>query len=708
MKRLSQVFLIVLSFFIFYQSYNAFNNDYYLEVLVPGMAFVHEGSHSIIEVKVDTSEFSSTREAVDYSQKFLKRYQLDGYILKENFQTNSLNTRIDFFILNDTLDLTKGLEFVEGTALDFDFICNDLNEKNRCRLVKYLDKSYYNLDGSEQMPLRIYSEESINDYYTETSDMIILRVVNELETLESVSELVLENFNFGRDDLTLNVFDNEMEFSLTSRDWTMNVLGNLRGLVLIFSSGLLIISVITFIKRQKEILMLRQLGATNFEVLNKVFLKDSWFFFLLILFFLLVLHLSSIYFHDNLFSRFIASFSHRYALLLVLIPLGLYGFNASMLLLFKYYYFKKRQVLSIFSVLFQVIKIGLIVSLIVPLINSAGIMKTSKENIEGFDDYPDYKAAAMIETVHFGADPTIYNQQLDLFYEVINKNRIAAYSIEDYLMYNEMGISNILREESEGVQSQYPYIVVNPYFFEDFEVYDADHQYSAKDDFKDENTVLFPNELKDKTLPFSAEVSSKTYSNPIALPNINGYLGKIVNPIIYVKQSFDSDFQYNFNMFYSSHEVMDKTITELADDGISVRKGSIEDAITRQENFSKISSLRFKEAFVISFVGIISFNLVSVFLFFEKNSKKIAIDYIFGKTFFERYRSIVVSTLLGYGAVFAIIYGLVLIGKVDGVFLSQYLLPVIVILLLIDGLIVVLNVKNDQGKIVTKCLKGGE
>ena len=258
---------------------------------------------------------------------------------------------------------------------------------------------------------------------------------------------------------------------------------------------------------------------------------------------------------------------------------------------------------------------------------------------------------------------------------------------------------------------QHPYIVANERYLKNYNIRDLNNNLI---DFRsiEQNTLLVPERYKDEKFTdvyFGGGDGEILYiKNPGTLYNLAPLspdlsLKKQKDPVILLKKGLDASMQWNgSSLTIKDSESARTVITDfLATNGLNNR---IFISNTNQEYDTALSRSNDQVRAFILVLGlyilmIYIFQYQSVFIYFYENKEKVAVNYLFGKSYFQRYGYMFISSLAVY--FLSLVLGMEFM-ELD----RKYLIVFILLGIFFDFMIAGIMIKSFEKKRTLSVLKG--
>ena len=258
---------------------------------------------------------------------------------------------------------------------------------------------------------------------------------------------------------------------------------------------------------------------------------------------------------------------------------------------------------------------------------------------------------------------------------------------------------------------QHPYIIANANYLKDYDIRDLD---GSPIDFNalEHNTLLVPKAYKDDVFtdlyylgPDKHTVFIQNggtfYNHYPLLPDIE--MLRQDNPVILFINKMDSDMGWNGNFLSIRNEgdtgkkVNDFLVDNQIDNVIRIASTDSDYYTVVQRNNSQV--FNFAVTLCLYVLMIFIFQFQTVFVYFSESKDEVALNYLFGKTYFQRYGFLILNSSLAY--IVPLLVGISML-KVNYKFMLLYVLFGIIL----DFIVSTVMIRSFEKKKTLSVLKG--
>lgn len=703
MKRIVNALTIFVSILIFVFFYQNISLEHYNSVSDFQSRFFASTKKDYVAIEYRLSGDNSG-DAFNELIEFLDQHNYDAISQSQNRRYDFILDTTFYIHTKNSLNNLDFFKSVNGKDIDFTSDTNSyyssfIEDKDAIDIIDFINNSYHK-EYQPRLTIKQFKS-MIKDKADKRNAIIFLygnkydEIIKDIENSEIVNYIVDDDF---------------VSFELVEPD--VLDIEPIRILLILSIASLMVISICDLIKEKKEITIRKLFGERDFSIYFNLIAKK--YLFNLILYIL-----------TQVFLYIILIRNIRPIHLLLVKPL-LFAFSLYLIIwlfanLISYFVLtqvgravnlKKDNTVKFTNPITSIIKVIVIVLMITPflgLFSSAPL--TIEENIILRKNKNKMRNNLIIYGVYF--DDSDYDsgisESLELtleFFEDFNwiyHDFSANYLPEEY-------IETISEEEYQEQFVQHPYIVVNDTYLKDYDLRDLDGN-SIDLDTLEHNTLLVPEIYRDDEFTdiYYEGANSKTLyirNNDLFY---NYYpLGVIEelrqeNPVILFKNQLDSNMTWSGNALSiiddeSTREKVDNFLVSNDFDNIIHMESTnnIYDMIISRSNDQL---LNFILRLFLYILMIFIFQYQSVFVYFSENKDKVALNYLFGKTYIEGYGVFMFNNILVY--IVPLLIGIIFL-EIHYKFMFIYILFGI----LIDIIVATIMIRSFEKNKILSVLKG--
>lgn len=669
-KKLNIVFIVLVSFLIFYVQFNEFNESYAMGVYGPTAVHVKNNENTnemILTIDLSSMDVSQSNETYLFSLisninrpaslHFEYNPIEEGYLTYVNYIYGSTDIIKDATVTTESYD----------NATNY-YISNDVSDPNNTHLIEYLDDKYYDLKSAYEIKTVILSMENIVDTTVLVNDKVnVTFIVNDSDKgafVKDVSEVL--NIPITHDDFfTTSHTDLNVGEDIP---WYISAFKQPRPILYISSVSLLIILLLDAKKNNKEITVRRLHGNKSNTIFKVLFLRTI---LLNVSVLFLTLGLAYLYFIGKFsalsyrFIQYITPSIVLFTILLIVFMMVFYlilRFNGTIISLKK----SQQHTASFYASLF--VKAVCVLILALPLISSIDVFVNAKR---AFDNIKNDQIAQESLSINFLTyNESNLSERNRKVFGIINEYKLG---IRDMLKYSEIKMNEEFMKESEsdssysgyteGYNPHIPFIVMNQHSITDYTFIDEENNPIEISQYKDKNWILAPtkfrNEIVENGIKCFGECEIVYYQNKVIIDDLGSSLGRNTSnsKLIYVMNQYTDEVIFEFGI---TSKLENQKMTEETKEALELLQQefpSNKPSIHYGPDLYTLAEATYSEALIsMSIQIVLTVFLISVFvytylsIYFDFKGKELVIKYLNGTSFEKRYLQIfctmIVSNML--------------------------------------------------------------
>ena len=700
MKRVANVLTIAVAVFVFmffYQNtssahYNSMNN------FLSSLAEATGRQNVAIEYKLYDDEGNNVfYKLVD----FLKENKYDALSYFPVRRYDFILDQVIFLYTEHELNEFDFFKSMHGKDIDFtlddgSYYSSFINDKSATDTIDFINSSYQ----KEYQPRIIIKQlqSIVSDGYNENDALIYLIGEDCDQLISDIKNSEIANYLKSEPDTGLYLVEPE-ELNIEA----INIL------LILSISALIVITICDLIGEKKEITIRKLFGEKNtsiyLELIAKRFLFN-WFLFLatqVLLYVFIVRDIRPI--HFLLLKPLALSFGLFTVIWIVANLVSYYVLTR----VGRVINLKRDSAVGFANVITLLLKVILITLMITPFINLFSeapvvleeyvIFRKNKDNM--LNNLAIYGMSWGVASNPTKLKPTFeFFEKLDWVYHDFSANYIHEHTLQ-----------SIPEEMHQLMFVQHPYAIANANYLKDYNIRDLD---GNPIDFNalEHNTLLVPEAYKDDVFPdlyylgpdkhtVYIQDGGTFYNYYPLLPNIE--MLRQDNPVILFINKLDVDMKWNRTHLSIRNEgdtekkVNDFLVDNQMDNDIII--ASMDDDYNAIVQINNRQASNFAITLCLYVLMIFIFQFQTVFVYFSESKDEVALNYLFGKTYFQRYGFLILNSSLVYSVPLLVGIGLL---KVN--FKSMLLYVAFGIIL--DFIVSTIMIRSFEKKKTLSVLKG--
>ena len=704
MKRVANVLTIAVAVFVFMFFYQNVSANHYTSINNFSSSLSNAtGRHEVaIEYKLyDDAGNNVFHKLVD----FLEENKYDAMSFTEVRRHDFIIDRIMYLYTEYELNDFDFFKSRHGNNIDF--TTNDgsnyssfINDEGATDIIDFINSSY---QKEYQPKITIKQFQAIvSDGYKEKDALIFIfgedrdRLIHDIENSEIANYLKS---------------DPDTSWSLLEPDVLDMEATNI--LLILSISALIIITICDLIGEKKEITIRKLFGEKNTSIYLDLIAKRflfNWFLFLatqVLLYVFIIRDIRPIHF-------------------LLLKPLALsfglftaFWIAANLVSFFvltkvgRAINLKRDSAVGFANLIALMLKVILVVLMITPFIN---LFSDAPLVLEEYFILRKNKANMLNNLAIQGLswDVIVNPGKLNQTFEFFEKQNWVYHDFSaNYLPQEilERLLERLPPEMHKDALIQHPYIIANANYLKDYDIRDLG---GSPIDFNalEHNTLLVPEAYKDDVFTdlyylrkdkhtIFIQNGGTFYNHYPLLPDIK--MLRQDNPVILFINKMESDMKWNGNFLSirnegdTEKEVNDFLVDNQIDNAITIASMDSDYYVVVQRNNSQV--LNFAVTLCLYVLMIVIFQFQTVFVYFSESKDEVALNYLFGKTYFQRYGFLILNSSLVY--IVPLLVGISML-KISYKFMLLYVLFGIIL----DFIVSTVMIRSFEKKKTLSVLKG--
>jgi len=731
LKKLNIVFIILVSFLLYFVKFNDFNEEYGMFLYGPSEVYVRNNENTNrIWITLNFENRIDGQSKKEYLLENISKINRPATIQKEvRPLDNSYLTYITYGygpleIIAENLVTTESHE----NATSY-YISNDNLDPNNTHLIEYLDSRYYDFKSADILKVVIQSLENITEEELDLEEEIRVAFTVSDHDINVFLEDVSKYFGISltMDNLYIESYD---DFQITiQHSWYYTALEAPRPILYISMVSLVIILLLDLKNKHSEVVIRKLHGNDSRKIFRKLFLSTILInvsALILTLGVLFVYHMSV---SSTLTLRLMDEMLPSITLLLVILLIFMiffyfvFEFNTTMVAL-------KRSPQHYFTLGASI------------LIKTLCVLILSVSMIESVDEFSDAKRAydisendpVMLEKAFFNVS---FNGFLDspdwlneLTFQLVSEN---DWGIRDMLTHTSLiSYSEIIQtypdselpEYLRGYNPDIPFIMMNHHSISDYKFIGEDGNEINIDKYRNINWVLAPTTYKDEItgegIRCFGDCEIVYYQNHLTIGDTQGRFGGNVkdSKLIYVMNQYTDEYRINMGI---QTTLVDKGLSDQVkvalDTFQSENKGVHVNIINGQDVYD-LNRDYFIQTFVSTGIQLLLILfLISVFvytylvIYFNFKGKELFIKYILGSSFEKRYFKIFLVTIVSNILTYVGLVTLSVKNRQTALFDSKWLEQTsiaryMIFVIILESIIVLITIIMFEKKNISTILKG--
>lgn len=694
MKKLLYIFISLVSFIVFFLGFQLYSERQYAQILNFEYAYAQQHEQDILTIflRLDDEQVMSELEY------FLENhdYSASSHYEINNKSLNKIN--MIFFYTKDKLDNLSFFKTKNGKYLDFStkqtsYLSSNIKDEESIDNLQFINKKY---EKGYQDIIQVRQLFSYMEITEDKIEMPVYIICDDKQ--EAFNQLQSSNlYNYLSSQVEIDT-DHDEAFFL-SLDYSLSII-----LIIIVSMSFFLTLCCDIVSYQKEICVRKLMGMSSSYIFKKLYMKTIGkvlVSFIFILVFCYVIWFQSYLEIQLPFLMFLVRMSIIFLILLSIACIGGYVFiyfiNNSI-------YLKKKSNIKWVLKSTTLLKIFILV-LILPSFFTGSVQGiTAVKNSLELWKYKDK------------LEYNLFIEGIDIEVEKISEivHRLNEYMEDEGAVYQDFSQNlknlQLYQMYPDKIEKfQHPFLIVNTEYLRNYKLKTEEGDIINVDQLND-NTVLVPQMYKGIDLSiYVHEYSNIIYlDNGIKLVNyypliLEGEQRVVENPIILVRTKLDEgiDWTGNSYMLPYTKQTSEKFQQYLKGQNLenivklNISKQMYSDIVEKYKD----QMIQFLVIFIVYILLLIAFMYQNMYLYFTENKTLIAIDYLSGKSFLQRYSSYISNQIFVYTFIFAIGYWVL---HLDIIFLFIFSICSILIQMMMMKWMVVKFERNH----IVKILKG--
>lgn len=651
MKRLLYIFTSLASFIVFFIGFQLHAERQYAQVINFEQAYAQQHHQEILTIFLrldDKQVMSELAQFLDYhTYSASSHYEVKNH---ELYKTNMI-----FFYTKNKLNNLSFFKTKEGKYIDFStnhtsYLSSNIKDEESVDTLQFLDKKY---DKGYQDTIQIRQLFSYMDIAKEKVEMPVYIICDDRQ--QAFEQLQSSNlYKYLSDEVEID--DEHEGVFFLSLDNRSSII-----LIMIVSISFFLTLCCDIVSYQKEICVRKLHGMSSAYIFKKLYRKTLgkvyglYIFIIILCYFIWLTSFQEIQFP---FLMYLGSMS---VLFFVLLSVACGGGYVCILFINTSTYLKKKSHMNwvIYSTI--ILKVFMIV-LILPSFYTGSVqgMKAVQTSLELWKYKDKLQHNLFVEGL---------NVEIENMPEVLHK--IYEYMEEEGAIYQDFSqnMKNLQlhqRFPDKIEKFEYPFLIVNTKYLEDYILKTVQGDTIDVHHLKN-HTVLVPEKYKGVDLrTYVHEYTDIVYiKNGLKVVNyypliLDNEQRVVENPIIEVRITSDEGIDWTGSslMLPYTKQTLEKFQTYLEKQNLinivtlDTSKQLYIDVVEKYKD----QMIQFMTIFIVYILLLIAFMYQNMYLYFTENKTFIAINYLSGKSFLQRYSSYLGNQIFVYTLSFAIGY----------------------------------------------------
>lgn len=659
----------------------------------------------------------SINDLIEDVRTFEEKYEYDVAITTSEGDYTNQENGVYYFISGNESELLSHIIVKEGRLkesffINDDWVISNNHLKKPSYLIDYLDNRFYDFDSTYKDSTSIYPLSKIEEYYPSSGIQTLVTIfVDEYST--QIQEMIVDYFQvYNYMNAPSEIFVAEL-----GQMNDVNVDRELQPATVVAVISVLMLMVLTVLKNGKEIGIRYLQGQSTIQIIKKLFLKD-----------IIVL---SILFALTIFcTAFVISDSYGtllFKFLVKLIPFVLiYVFSILGCLFITYFLIVKRTSNEILKSSMSIVPIYMltlilkalsIIILLIPVFNRIQNIEYKQAHINSLTEHPMVLNSKRIAYASKSpVDKDYKDYEKDLF-DLVTQNDIAYANHDAYDFYlnalkrNQNGNSEVSMAEFVP-----PSVHINNAYLDYVSITDeTNRMLNPKMLSKDKNYILVSKERVNTYYNYLEPYMSNyeilyiqpnsTYvsaNRTLAIP-----AGTINDPIYFVDNVYSRGIDnFTMSLLYNGETNSLTNVLERLDQDYDARYKVVDSRDVYELSIFEVKNdyLVCLQLIGLYFLILLIINYTSIKIYVDGYSKKIAIRYLNGTNYYNRYAVLINGSVFSTIAAFTY-----LLYQASGdKAIAAVLLGIFVVTLILEWITIKVSIRKYESMEVSTILKGDD
>ena len=638
MKKTSYVFVVLISFFVFFIQFRSYSMNERKEIIsiYQNIADKENLTYQIVTLQIK----ENTEKTLDKVKEFSEKN-------KVIVMTGRTANKDAIKVAQEFVHMPEGLTFdyfstIHGKKLPTDqesgYLTTVLNDPDSYDQIDFVDPENHK-------PYKLYSEiYPLSKYQIEDKNQFEMNIIVIVKNKEVLVQMLKESpLADDIENLDQDVFQIP---DRSEKDHTMDVNISLLSICCI---SLLLLYLCQIVKNRKEVMICKMMGYTNSQITQRIFLKQM---IMSILLFLFVQAICYVFFVGQCrpvtypFIMILAIYIMVFILSIALIYLVML---ITVITLKEVTSMKRKSRFHMFGIMSLGLKTIMLILIIPPLLSI-----TKDGLVYGIEGYHLLSLKdEIIDKIYIRSFDSRYDKNYDILkaYHILNQNG-AIY--QDYSAYQ---MQEKAMEEMNQESHVNPYIVVNKNYLRAYDLYEKNGKKIDIDSIQ--KTTMF---LPEGTTIYAAgdyvqedcDIMEIKKGNQYSISDIqNLNLMKLRDPIVILDTGTPSG-----GIYYLSKEKKAEVLRDLDQEGMKNTIFFTNTTDLYQYRFEEVKSklISFMVIFVLYILVLFIILYQNLYLYFVDKKKHIAIMYSYGDHWLYRHGDLLYHNLIMYVPVILYLY----------------------------------------------------
>lgn len=708
----------MLAILITTSSFQVFNFEYQVELGILGADQIHGEHLKPYYINITPSEVNrSIDDLIEDVRTFSERYKYNVAITTSEDDYSNQENGYFYFISGNESELLSHITVKEGRLkesffINDDWVISNNQLKKPSYLIDYLDHRFYDFDSTYKDSISIYPLSKIEEYYPSSGIQTLVTIfVDEYST--QIQEIIFDYFQ------VYNYMNGPSGFFVSELGQMNNVSVDreLQPATVVAVIGVLMLMVLTVLKNGKEIGIRYLQGQSTIQIIKKIFLKD-------------IIGLSILFVFTIFCTAFVISDSYGtllFKFLVNLIPFVLiYVFSILGCLFITYFLVVKRTSNEILKSSMSIVPIyvltlilkGLsIVILLIPIFTRIQSIEYKQGHINSLTENPMVLNSKRIAYASKSPVDKDYKDYEKALFELVSQNDIAYANHDAYDFY----LTVLKHDQYKNIElsmDEYvpPSVHINNAYLDYVSITDeTNRMLNPKMLSKDKNYILVSKERANTYYTYLEPYMSNyeilyiqpnsTYvsaNRTISIPS-----GTINNPIYFVDNVYSRGIDnFTVSLLYNGETNSLTNILERMDQDYDASY-----KVVKSRDVYELSIFEIKNDYLVClqsiglyFLILLIINYTSIKIYVDGYSKKIAIRYLNGTNYYNRYAMLINGSVFSTIAAFTY-----LLYQASGdKAIAAVLLGILIATLMLEWITIKVSIRKYESTEVSTILKGDD
>lgn len=712
------VFTILLAILITTSSFQVFNYEYQVGLGLLGVDQIHREHSKAYYIDITPSEVNrSIDDLIEDVRTFSERYKYNIAITTSEDDYSNQENGYFYFISGNESNLLSHIIVKEGRLkesffINDDWVISNNHLKKPSYLIDYLDNRFYDFDSTYKDSISIYPLSKIEEYYPSSGIQTLVTIfVDEYST--QIQETIFDYFQ------VYNYMNGPSGFFVSELGQMNNVSVDreLQPATIVAVISVLMLMVLTVLKNGKEIGIRYLQGQSTIQIIKKLFLKD-------------IIGLSILFAFTIFCTAFVITDSYGtllFMFLVKLIPFVLiYVFSILGCLFVTYFLVVKRTSNEILKSSMSIVPIYMltlilkalsIIILLIPIFTRIQSIEYKQGHINSLTENPMVLNSKRIAYASKSPVDKDYKDYEKALFELVSQNDIAYANHNAYDFYLTV-LKHDQYKNIELAMDGYvpPSVHINNAYLDYISITDeTNRMLNPKMLSKDKNYILVSKERVNTYYNYLEPYMSNyeilyiqpnsTYvsaNRTIAIP-----AGTIDDPIYFVDNVYSRGIDnFTVSLLYNGETNSLTNILERMDQEYDASY-----KVVKSRGIYELSIFEIKNDYLVClqsiglyFLILLIINYTSIKIYVDGYSKKIAIRYLNGTNYYNRYAMLINGSVFSTIAAFTY-----LLYQASGdKAIAAVLLGIFVVTLILEWITIKASIKKYESTEVSTILKGDD